>query len=88
MVLIVSALVFNVKNTQAANPKESPIQLVLSPDSPSEINVKKGDKLKYNITLNNSGGYSGKVSVTLMDVPPGVNATLKMDSDSISSASQ
>ncbi|KKR43680.1 hypothetical protein A2356_00750 [Candidatus Nomurabacteria bacterium RIFOXYB1_FULL_39_16] len=85
MVLIVSALVFNVKNTQAANPKESPIQLVLSPDSPSEINVKKGDKLKYNITLNNSGGYSGKVSVTLMDVPPGVNATLKMDSDSISS---
>ncbi len=85
MVLFVSTLIFNVKNTQAANPKESPIQLFLSPDSSSEINVKKGDKLKYDITLSDTGGYSGKVSISLRDVPPGVNTTLKMDSDYISS---
>jgi len=55
---------------------------ILSPN-PDGITVKKGDKLKYNLSVTHSGGWSGKVNVNLFDVPPGIKATLNMASSNM-----
>lgn len=62
----------------------SPMEIVLSPDPSSGITVKKGDKLKFEVVLKNPGDYSGLAKMGLFDVPPGMKATFKMDSDYMS----
>ncbi len=59
----------------------SPMEIGLTPDPSSGVTVKKGDVLKYDIVLKNPGDYSGIAKMGLFDVPPGIKATLKMDSD-------
>jgi hypothetical protein len=45
------------------------------------LKVKKGDKFTFNVVLENPGSYSGKAGLKLYDVPAGITADLKMDSD-------
>lgn len=63
---------------------DGPMQINITP-SLAGLTVKKGDKLTFDVTLNNPGDYYGKTTMKVLDVPPGVNATLKMDSDYMSS---
>lgn len=59
---------------------DAPLQIRVSPD-PSGLIVKKGDKFTFDVTLENPGSYSGKAALKLYDVPAGITADLKMDSD-------
>ncbi len=62
---------------------DGPLQISVAPN-PSGLAVKKGDKYAFDVTLNNPGSYSGKAALKLYDVPAGISADLKMDSDYIS----
>lgn len=61
---------------------DGPLQIGVTPN-PSGLAVKKGDKYTFDVTLNNPGNYSGKAALKLYDVPAGISADLKMDSDYI-----